>query len=125
MTKILLIEDDPLLSRMYGKLFTIHKYEFTGDLDPESGLAQAKTLQPDLILLDIMMPKMNGLEVLEALKADPATKSIPVVMITNIEDHDTEEKSKAGGAVGYLVKSRFDPDETISYIAKVLKETSK
>lgn len=122
MKKILLIEDDPLLSRMYGKLFSLHDYDFASDLDPEGGFEQAKKLQPDLILLDIMMPKLNGLQVLEMLKADDATKDIPVVMITNVEDHDTEKKAEAGGAIGYLVKSRYDPDETIEYVEKVLKQ---
>ena len=125
MKKILLIEDDPLLSRMYSRLFTIHEYEFLEDLDPQSGLARAKTEKPDLILLDIMMPIMNGLEVLEALKKDPETQNIPVIMITTVEDDETEKRSKELVAAGYLVKSRYDPDETVKYVAKVLKGTTK
>jgi twitching motility two-component system response regulator PilH len=119
--KILLIEDDPLMSRMYERLFTIHDYDIAVDLDSQSGVEQAKTLKPDLILLDIMMPNMNGIEALKVLKGDEVTKSIPVVMITNVEDHATKKQAEELGADGYLVKSRYDPDETVEYVAKKLK----
>lgn len=120
--KILLIEDDPLLSRMYERLFTIHGYDFAVDLDSQIGLEHVKTMQPDLVLLDIMMPNLNGLEVLKLLKADEATKSIPIIMITNVEDDDTKKQTEELGADGYLVKSRYDPDETVEYVAKKLKD---
>ena len=84
--KIHLIEDDPLLSRMYERLFAIHGYDFLVDLDSQVGLERVKTEKPDLVLLDIMMPNLNGLEVLKLLKSDDATKAIPVVLITNVEE---------------------------------------
>ena len=119
--KIHLIEDDPLLSRMYERLFAIHGYDFLVDLDSQVGLERVKTEKPDLVLLDIMMPNLNGLEVLKLLKSDDATKAIPVVLITNVEDVDTQKQAKELGADGYLIKSRFDPDETVEYVAKKLK----
>ncbi len=119
--KIHLIEDDPLLSRMYERLFAIHGYDFLVDLDSQVGLERVKTEKPDLVLLDIMMPNLNGLEVLKLLKSDDATKAIPVVLITNVEDEDTQKQAKELGADGYLIKSRFDPDETVEYVAKKLK----
>ncbi|MDQ5944258.1 MAG: hypothetical protein QG658_325 [Patescibacteria group bacterium] len=119
--KIHLIEDDPLLSRMYERLFTIHDFDFMVDLDSQVGLERVKTEKPDLVLLDIMMPNLNGLEVLKLLKADDATKAIPVVMITNVEDDDTQKQAEELGADGYLIKSRFDPDETVEYVTKKLK----
>lgn len=118
--KIHLIEDDPLLSRMYERLFAIHGYDFLVDLDSQVGLERVKTEKPDLVLLDIMMPNLNGLEVLKLLKSDDATKAIPVVLITNVEDEDTQKQAKELGADGYLIKSRFDPDETVEYVAKKL-----
>jgi DNA-binding response OmpR family regulator len=119
--KIHLIEDDPLLSRMYERLFTIHDFDFMVDLDSQVGLERVKTEKPDLVLLDIMMPNLNGLEVLKLLKSDDATKAIPVVMITNVEDDDTQKQAEELGADGYLIKSRFDPDETVEYVTKKLK----
>lgn len=119
--KIHLIEDDPLLSRMYERLFTIHDFDFMVDLDSQVGLERVKTEKPDLVLLDIMMPNLNGLEVLKLLKSDDTTKSIPVVMITNVEDDDTQKQAEELGADGYLIKSRFDPDETVEYVTKKLK----
>ncbi len=119
--KIHLIEDDPLLSRMYERLFTIHDFDFMVDLDSQVGLERVKTERPDLVLLDIMMPNLNGLEVLKLLKSDDTTKAIPVVMITNVEDDDTQKQAEELGADGYLIKSRFDPDETVEYVTKKLK----
>ncbi len=119
--KIHLIEDDPLLSRMYERLFTIHDFDFMVDLDSQVGLERVKTERPDLVLLDIMMPNLNGLEVLKLLKSDDTTKTIPVVMITNVEDDDTQKQAEELGADGYLIKSRFDPDETVEYVTKKLK----
>ena len=119
--KIHLIEDDPLLSRMYERLFTIHDFDFMVDLDSQVGLERVKTERPDLVLLDIMMPNLNGLEVLKLLKSDDTTKAIPVVMITNVEDDDTQKQAEELGADGYLIKSRFDPDDTVEYVTKKLK----
>ena len=119
--KIHLIEDDPLLSRMYERLFTIHDFDFMVDLDSQVGLERVKTERPDLVLLDIMMPNLNGLEVLKLLKSDDTTKTIQVVMITNVEDDDTQKQAEELGADGYLIKSRFDPDETVEYVTKKLK----
>ena len=67
------------------------------------------------------MPNLNGLEVLKLLKSDDTTKTIPVVMITNVEDDDTQKQAEELGADGYLIKSRFDPDETVEYVTKKLK----
>ena len=119
--KIHLIEDDPLLSRMYERLFTIHDFDFMVDLDSQVGLERVKTENPDRVLLYIMMTNLNGLEVLKLLKSDDATKAIPVVMITNVEDDDTQKQAEELGADGYLIKSRFDPDETVEYVTKKLK----
>lgn len=121
MKKILLVEDDPFLSRMYVKIFKMRGFSIQAEYDGEAGLAAAKEDKPDIILLDIMMPKMNGLEVLEALKADPNTKTIPVVMLTNLSDQKQQKTALEGGAVKYLIKSEFDPDETVEVVKEILK----
>lgn len=119
--RIQLIEDDPLLSRMYERLFTIHGYDLLVDLDSQAGLERAKVEKPDLIMLDVMMPNLNGLEVLKLLKDDSATQSIPVVIISNVEDEDTQKQASALGAVGYIIKSKSDPDGVVEYIAQKIK----
>src|SRR5476651_1169797 len=84
MPKILIVEDDPLMSRMYQKIFTFEGYDVEMAGDGQEGLDKAREVKPTLMLLDVMMPKMNGLQVLEKLKADPETKGIPVIMLTNL-----------------------------------------
>lgn len=118
MAKILVVEDDPLISRMYQKIFSFEGFEVEMAGDGEEGWEKVKTVKPTLILLDIMMPKMNGLQVLEKLKLDPDTKSIPVVMLTNLAGVSDAETALSKGAIKYIVKSEHEPQE----ITKMVKE---
>src|SRR3990172_8234903 len=111
MAKILIVEDDPLMSRMYQKIFTFEKYEVEMAGDGEEGLEKVRKIKPALVLLDIMMPKMNGLQVLEKLKSDPETKAIPVVILTNLAGQQDAEKALSEGAVKYIVISEYDPKQ--------------
>ena len=120
MAKILLIEDDPLMLRLYKKIFTFEKHEVEVAKDGLEGLNKAKEVKPTLILLDIMMPKMHGLEVLEKLKADEATKKIPVIILTNLAGEQDAEAALAKGAVKYLVKSEHDPKEVAEEVKQIL-----
>ena len=120
MAKILIIEDDPLMQRLYQKIFTFEKYEVETAADGEEGLDKARKTKPTLILLDIMMPKMNGLQVLEKLKADPDLKKIPVVMLTNLAGQKDAETALAKGAVKYIVKSEYEPKQVADMIKGVL-----
>ncbi len=118
MAKILVVEDDPLISRMYQKIFSFEGFEVEMAGDGEEGWEKVKKVNPNLILLDIMMPKMNGLQVLEKLKLDPDTKKIPVVMLTNLAGVQDAETALAKGAIKYIVKSEHEPQE----ITKMVKE---
>lgn len=118
-TKILIVEDDPLMSRMYQKIFTFEKYEVDMAADGEEALVKAQA-SPTLILLDVMMPKMNGMQVLEKLKADPKTKSIPIIMLTNLAGQQDAETALAKGAVKYIIKSEHDPKEIATMVKEVL-----
>lgn len=120
MAKILIVEDDPLMSRMYQKIFTFegHQVEMAGD--GEEGLNKAKSVKPTIMLLDIMMPKMNGLQVLEKLKADPEIKSIPIVMLTNLAGQQDAETALTKGAVKYIVKSEYEPKQVVSLVEEIL-----
>lgn len=120
MSKILIVEDDPLMSRMYQKIFSFENYEIVQAGDGEEGLEKAKTTNPTLILLDVMMPKMNGLQVLDKLKLDPDTKGIPVIMLTNLAGQQDAETALAKGAVKYIVKSEYEPKEVVSMVKEIL-----
>lgn len=120
MAKILIVEDDPLMSRMYQKIFTFEKYEVVMASDGQEGLDKARSEKPTLIMLDVMMPKMNGLEVLGKLKEDPETKAIPVVMLTNLAGQKDAETALSKGAVKYLIKSEHDPKEVADMVKEVL-----
>ena len=120
MTKVLIIEDDPLMSRMYQKIFTFEKFEIETADNGEEGLAKAINLSPTIILCDIMMPKMNGLQVLDKLKTNPLTKLIPVIMLTNLAGHQDAETALSKGAVKYIIKSEQDPKEVVSIVKEII-----
>lgn len=120
MAKILIVEDDSLMLRLYQKAFGFENYEVEVASDGLEGMEKARLTKPTLMLLDVMMPKMNGLEVLDKLKADPDTKMIPVVMLTNLAGTQDAETALAKGAVKYIVKSEHDPKEVVSIVKEVL-----
>lgn len=119
-TKVLIVEDDQLIQRMYVKMFTFEKFEVETASDGEEGLEKARTVKPTIILLDVMMPKMNGMQVLEKLKADPETKSIPVIMLSNLAGDNDIETALSKGAVKYIIKSEHDPKEIADMIKEII-----
>lgn len=122
MTKILITEDDPLMLRMYQKIFTLEKYEVEIATNGEEALEKVRAAaeKPALILLDIMMPKMNGLEALDKLKANPDTQKIPVVMLTNLAGQQDAEEALLKGAVKYIIKSEYEPKQVVDMVKEVL-----
>lgn len=122
---ILIVEDDPLMSRMYQKIFTFEKYEVHTASNGEDGLEKARKLRPTVMLLDIMMPKMNGLQVLEKLKSDPDTKDIPIVMLTNLAGEKDAETALMKGAVKYIVKSEHDPKQVVKMVKEIIAAHSR
>lgn len=121
MSKVLIVEDDIFLSKMYAKKFQIAGFEVEVAHDGVEGLDKAKSFVPDLILMDILMPRQNGLETLDKLKADPATKSIPVIMATNLSTSDDAETAMKKGAVKYIVKSEVTPAELVDIASSHIK----
>jgi DNA-binding response OmpR family regulator len=119
--KILLIEDDPFLLSMYSTKFSMEKFQVISADDGEKGLKVSKETDPDIILLDILMPKMNGFEVLEELKKDKKTANIPVILLTNLNQKDEIERGMSMGADDYLIKAHFMPSEVVEKIKKVLE----
>ena len=108
------------MRRLYQKIFTFEKYEVETAEDGEEGLDKARKSKPTLILLDIMMPKMNGLQVLGKMKTDPDLKKIPVVMLTNLAGQKDAETALAMGAVKYIVKSEYEPKQVADMVKGVL-----
>jgi CheY-like chemotaxis protein len=123
--KVLIIEDDQLIQRMYQKIFTFEKYEVVMAVDGEEGLDKARTENPTIILLDVMMPKLNGIQVLEKLKQDPATKSIPVVMLSNLAGENDVETALSKGAVKYIIKSEYDPKQIADMVTEIIAGYSR
>lgn len=120
MAKILIIEDDPLMQRMYQKAFSFDGYEVQVAGDGIEGLDKVRSEKPTIILLDVMMPKMNGLEVLSKLKADPELKKIPVIMLTNLAGSSDAEKALSLGAVKYIIKSEQEPKAVVQMVKEIL-----
>ncbi len=123
MAKILVAEDDKLISGSLCEALKNAGYESHAALDGEEAVAKAKEVAPDLMLLDIMMPKLDGISVLWELKANPATAKIPVIVLTNIGDVDTISKIVEAGAVDYLLKSDQSVDDILRKVKEVLERT--
>jgi DNA-binding response OmpR family regulator len=122
MKKILLVEDEAALQKTLGEALRKKGYEVKSALDGGLGLRLAKKEEPNLILLDLMLPKMHGLDVLRALREEKKTKNIPVVILTNMEDINEIETAIELGATTYLVKSNYNLDEVLDKIDKIFKE---
>lgn len=118
--KILLVEDDLFMRRLYSEAFNLAGYTVITAVDGGEGLMQIYKDIPSLVLLDVMMPEMNGLELLEKIKADPTTKHIPVIMLTNLSGKTEEENALSKGAEKYLVKSEYEPKQVVAIVEKVL-----
>lgn len=121
MKKILFIEDEAALQEAFGSFLVKSGYKVVSALDGEIGSRLAKEEMPDLILLDLVLPKMNGFEVLKNIKSDDKTKNIPVIVLTNMENMDDINKAIDLGAKTYLVKTEYELGEVISKIKSILK----
>lgn len=110
MASILLIEDEPSIQRLIGYALETRGHEVTVAPDGSQGLEQAEKQPPDLILLDMVMPEMGGMEVLSALKADSRLRKIPVLIVTASAQKEEAERAIEMGAAGYLIKPFRVPD---------------
>ena len=121
MKKILLIEDDQDQILLYQTKFELEGYGFLAAENGQEGLEKAEKQQPDLILIDLLMPGMGGIDVLEKLKAHPKTKNIPAIIVTNLDKHDVAAKAMELGALDFIVKSKIPLREMMSRIENHLK----
>lgn len=121
MRSVLIIEDDPYILRFYQRLFSHADYHIELIANGAEGIAKSKALLPSLILLDLMMPGMNGIEVLTHLKADPITADIPVVMLTNYGEEEMVKKSVVLGATAFIIKSNVPPEKLLLVVEQYVQ----
>ena len=114
--KILIVEDDNFIADLYDRELTNDGFEVTVAKDGIEGEIKAKEVQPQLILLDIMLPNRNGLDLLKILKEDPLTKGFKVLVLSNLGQEAAIKKALDLGAEGYLIKSSYTPKEVLNEI---------
>jgi DNA-binding response OmpR family regulator len=118
--KILIIDDEQPILKMYADYFTSQGIEALTAEDGDKGLDLARTNQPNIILLDIIMPKLNGLDVLAKIKTDSDLQKIPVILLTNLAEECSGQKAKESGAACYLVKAQTEPKTVLEKIKEIL-----
>ena len=118
---IILVEDDEFLAELYATKLKLENYEVILATDGEKGLKMIKEKKPDLILLDIILPKMDGFEILKAIKNEKELKDIPVILLTNLSQKDEVKKGLDLGANDYLIKAHFMPSEVVKKIKQTIK----
>jgi len=120
--KILLVEDEELMINLLQRKLTKEGYEISVARDGEEGLKEMREIKPDLVLLDIIMPKMGGFEVMEEMGKDKELKKIPVVIISNSGQPVELDEAQRLGARDWLIKTEFDPQKVVD---KVIKQIGK
>ena len=118
---ILIIEDDEILLRALYLVFHEANYTIATASDGDTGLKMAGRLKPDIVLLDLLLPKMNGFDFLKYFKADATLKDIPVVVLSNLGDQENIDRAKDLGAIDYFVKSGTNLDELKDKLVEILK----
>jgi len=119
--KILVVEDDRSLQGAMVEMLSQEGYEAVSAFDGEEGLAKLSQEKPDLVLLDIILPKKDGFEFLSQVKSDPETKEIPVLILTNLEEVDKVQKAVDLGATTFMIKSDYSMKEVIEKVKETLK----
>ena len=120
--KILLIEDEKIMVGLLRKKLTKEGYDVSVAWDGKEGLKKARKESPNLILLDIIMPKMGGFEVMEEIAKDKELKKIPIIIVSNSGQPVELERAKELGVKDWLIKTEFDPQEVLD---KVIKQIGK
>ncbi len=121
MKKILIVEDDKFLRELIAKKLLSENYQTIEAKNGEEGIKKITGEKPDLVLLDLILPGIDGFEVLKQAKENPQTAEIPVIVLSNLGQRDDVEKGLGLGAVDFLIKAHFTPREIIEKIKNVLK----
>lgn len=118
---ILLVEDDPFVYDIYEKAFRENNYQIIGAFDGEEGLRLSQKETYDLILLDIMLPKINGVALLKKIRESSKTKDVPIILLTNLGQESVIKEALRIGANGYLLKARLLPGQVVRRVEEFLK----
>ncbi|MCX6718710.1 MAG: response regulator [Candidatus Staskawiczbacteria bacterium] len=119
--KILIVEDDIFLRQLISKKMSSEGFDVSLAVDGADGVKEAKKIMPDLILLDLVLPTMDGFEVLSKIKADSETGSIPVIILSNLGQQEEISKGLKLGAADFLVKAQLTPEEIVEKVKTLLK----
>ena len=122
MKKVLIVEDDALISEMYSNKFKEVGFEVVLAKDGEEAIVRTKETNPDLILLDVVLPKKDGFEVLEEIKKDPALKNIKIVFLTNLSEGENINRGLNSEADAYLVKAHSTPSQIVEKVKEIMGE---
>jgi DNA-binding response OmpR family regulator len=120
MAKILLVEDDVNLREIYSARFAAESYQVITASDGEEALATAVRERPDLIVLDVMMPKISGFDVLDILRSTPETKDTKVIMMTALSQDSDRQRGESLGANKYLIKSQVTLEDVVNAVKEQL-----
>ena len=120
MKKILIVEDDKFLRELISQKLMKSEFDIAEAVDGEKGVEAAKSEKPDLILLDLILPGIDGFEVLSKIKEDPMTKEIPVIILSNLGQKEDIERGLKLGADDYMIKAHFMPDEIVAKVKTAL-----
>jgi DNA-binding response OmpR family regulator len=118
--KILIIEDDRYISKMYQLKLSLDGFDVQIADNGRIGVDKVREFKPDIILTDILMPEMDGFEVIKIVKGDPETKDIPILIMSNLGQEDHIQKGLDLGAMGYIVKSQYTPSKVVEKIKEIL-----
>ncbi len=118
---MLIVEDDEVLLRALYLLFHKGDYTIASATDGDTALKMTQRLKPDVVLLDLLLPKMNGFDYLKYLKADTSIKDTPVIVLSNLGDKENIDKAKALGALDYFIKSDTDLTTLDEKVKKIIK----
>jgi len=118
---ILIIEDDKFLRELISQKLIKEGYNISEAVDGEEGIKKIKEEKPGLVLLDLILPGIDGFEVLTKMREDPSLSSIPVIILSNLGQKEDVERGLKLGAADYLIKAHFTPDEIIDKIKTVMK----
>lgn len=118
---ILIVEDDKFLRELISQKLVKEGYKISSAVDGEEGLNKIKEEKPGLVLLDLILPGIDGFEVLSKMKGDPSLAQIPVIILSNLGQKEDVERGLKMGAVDYLIKAHFTPGEIIEKMKNILK----
>ena len=120
MIKIAIIEDDPTISQMYRMKFEAAGFEVVSASDGEAGVKVVQRANPDIILLDLQMPNMNGTEALQKIRHQPANANTPVIILTNLGEEEAPAELRRLGIDSYIVKANLTPSQVVARVKETL-----